>query len=109
VHSFYPIANRKMTLTKESAYNVGDGANASLGFAILRGSMRPGKTKNNDMLRKERAKRVIIKFSPVITLNTLNRQAKLHRNILIEFMNSERDIRFKTQRKCPSISRVIIN
>jgi hypothetical protein len=96
VHSFYPISSREMALKKECAQDVGDGAIASLSFAILKGSIWVGKAKNNAMLRKERAKCMIIKFFPVITLNTLNGQAKLCKNILIEFMNSGRDVRFKT-------------
>jgi hypothetical protein len=52
---------------------------------------------------------MIVKFSPVIALKTLDGQMKLCKNILMKFMNSRSNIRFEAQRKSLSIMGIIIN
>jgi hypothetical protein len=62
-----------MALKKKSAQNVCNDAYAAFGLAILRRSMETRKPKDNAIFREERSKGMIIKFFPVITLNTLDR------------------------------------
>jgi hypothetical protein len=95
MHGFNPITSRKMSLEEKSAQNIIDGANTTFGLAVLRRSMWARKAEHNAMMREDRTKSVVIKFSPVITLNTLDRQTKLSKNILIEVTNGGRNIRFE--------------
>jgi hypothetical protein len=54
-------------------------------------------------------KSMIVKFPAIITLNTLNRQKKLIKYIVIKITKSGKDLRLETLWKSPCIMRVIIN
>jgi len=81
VKSLNPINRRKTRLKQKGMQNVVNGANRTFGFPILLRGIWTRHAECNTMREEERAGLRVVEFSAVITLDTLDGDAKLRANI----------------------------
>jgi hypothetical protein len=67
-----PISHVKVSLKQKCVHDVIYGPNAAFGLAVLGGSMGTRKMKNRSLGGEERAKRMIVKFTTIVTLYALH-------------------------------------
>jgi hypothetical protein len=72
-----PEARGQGGLDQKGAHDVVRRAKHALGLAVLRGSIRTRHAQLNTLREKERARSVVIKLTPVVTLNGLDSETKL--------------------------------
>lgn len=81
-------------MNEESANDIIDGANFTLGLTILGGCVRTRKPKSDTIRSTKRPKLTIVKFSPIITLNIFNFSRKLGTNIRMKIEEGREDLGF---------------
>lgn len=74
-----------MGLDEKSANDIVGYADHTLGLPILSRSIRIGQTENDTVLVKERVRKIVIKFSAIITLHGLKRSVELGLYVSMKF------------------------
>ena len=69
VETLHPEASRKRSLEQKGAHDIVSGANHALSLAVLSGGIGSGHTQLDTAREEERAAGVVIKLTPVITLD----------------------------------------
>jgi hypothetical protein len=96
-----PLVGRDRSLEKQGPYDVVNGTNGVLNFTVLRGGVWAGHTEEGASSEEEGAHGGVVKFPPIVTLDSLNRGPKLSSNISKECHDCINSVRFEAQRKGP--------
>jgi hypothetical protein len=77
VQGLSPVAGGKRSLKEEATQHIVGGANHTLGSAIPRGGLRARHLQLHAMGEKQGTRHVVIKLTPIITLNNLDGTTEL--------------------------------
>jgi hypothetical protein len=95
VQSLSPITPGKGSLDKQSADDIINGTNDTLGFTILRGCIWARHSELCDIRQEEDPVGKVVKLAPVVALDGFDLPAEVIRHISKEIGQSGKCVRFK--------------
>ena len=108
VEGFHPVGGREMGLEKEGADDVIDGAQDTLGFAILGRGVRARHAEGNTMGEKEGASGGVVELTAVVTFHAFDGGAELSGDKREKVCNSGEHVGFETEREGPQVVGAIV-
>ena len=109
VEALSPEASRKRGLEQKGAHDIVSGPNHALSLAVLWGGVRTRHAKLDTAGEEERAGGMVIKLTPVVTLDSLNGEAELSRHPGKEVEKGRKRLRLSTQWESPRVMGEVIN